>query len=383
MIVVPGDAHNVITVGAVDDTFAARASYSSYWLAGDASAYPDIRGKPDIVAPGGEMPPDGIENDVAAAPAYIELDGTSFAAPHVAGVSALLVDAGLGLPGPAMRNRLAHKAIILNAARKRLISRPINGNAVASDHLLTGAQPSDYDYLTAAGELRVGASGAGPQTRDWTPTDWSYPAVGGVFTTFNPLDDELGTGVLDAERTLIQHAPGDQGPGAVDPIAWSRDAIAPGMPDDVYTINPMIAKGTFITATLTWDRAVDEADADGVVEDTDVYANGGGGTPVSDLDLKIYRLTDGPPVLVAQSVGIGGAHIGENVEHLHIPVPETGRYEIHVANVDVGGGLVDYGIAWWTAPRVVPLLSEWGIAIMGLLLLAIPVAVYRARHVIG
>lgn len=350
---IPADAHNVITVGAVDHRFRRRVDYSSYLLSTDAGgAALEVRGKPDIVAPGGNYEQhdgtkiDGIENDVPAA--AIEMDGTSFAAPHVSGVSAMLVEAGLGLPGPAMRNRLAHKAIILNSARKRHINRPRNGNAVAMDNAATSGEASDGDYLLG-GMLRVGGTAGAPKGAHWTPTLWSYPAVGAVFSTFRPLDDELGTGVLDAERALIQHDAGEQGTGLVDPIGWKRNALAPGMPDDVYQIRARIRRGTFITATLTWDRVVDSSDSDLDVEQSDTYANGGGGTPVPDLDLKIYKVPlVGPPVLFAESIGIGGAGTGQNVEHLHVPVDETATYEIHVNFFGAGGGLTNYGLAWWT-----------------------------------
>jgi hypothetical protein len=297
------------------------------------------------VAPGGNLPTDGIENDAGGKPRYIEMQGTSLAAPHVAGVVAMLVENGLGLPGPAMRNHLAHKAIILNAARKRYIVPPKNEDAIAMDHSATSAQESDYDYLDGA-ILRIGSSQATgvPKTQNWTPTKWFYN--GGLFLTLRPLDDELGTGVLDAERTLIQHAAGDQGPGIVGPIGWSRDALTPTMPPDWYRINKIIEKGTFITATLTWDRRIDEEDGNGIVEETDTFSHHTAGSGfLPDFDLEIHNVDNG---LFAKSLGIGSSLYGQNVEHLHVPVPETGTYEIRVVFNGAGSDLIDYGIAWWT-----------------------------------
>jgi hypothetical protein len=58
----PWDAYNCITVGATDAGFTARANYSQYWLTqdrlnngGGGVPAPDVRGKPDIVAPGTQI----------------------------------------------------------------------------------------------------------------------------------------------------------------------------------------------------------------------------------------------------------------------------------------------------------------------------------------
>ena len=348
-ITMPGDAYNIITVGAVDSTFVNRANYSSYWMNGDNGMNLDQRGKPEIVAPGGNGPnssptsvvPGYIENDAAGAK-YIGQSGTSFATPHVAGTVALVVRNGLPLPGPALRNRLAHKAIILNSARKRYLSPPKDEFDIITD--LGAAEASDYDYiLEVAGvpTLAVGTTGAGPQTDLWTPTQWTRLLAADPLTVQKPLDDELGTGALDAERAIIQFNGGDQAPGTVGPIGWRRSALSVGMPPEVFKITPRIPKSNFITATLTWDRRVSVSDsatanAD-IVDSTDTYFDRG----LANFDLKIFKSGD-TPVLIAASVSSN-----ENVEHLHIPVPDSANYEIQVVNSGPLAGLEDYALAWW------------------------------------
>ena len=94
---------NGLTVGAVDDTFKRVAKYSNRIPSGDD------RAKPDLVAPAGARRlavKDGIDNDADSSPKHIELSGTSFAAPHVAGVAALLAEKGLTMGTGNTRNRL-------------------------------------------------------------------------------------------------------------------------------------------------------------------------------------------------------------------------------------------------------------------------------------
>lgn len=364
-ISVPGDFFNGITVGGTErksDKFENRYVVSSYWLSGDNGASPDVRGKPDILAPGwwvgdGKSYPDGAGNPR-------KVGGTSLAAPHVAGVAAMLMEKGLNLPGPAFakRNHLAIKAIILNSARKRYINAPENTLSNAYDNDATKNQTSDEDYLHGGG-LWAGSTPAGGapihSTNNWTPTDWW--SDGRKLFVDNPLDDEQGTGLLDAERALIQYDGLEQeekadNPGGVGKIGWNRDmAIA----TDVYEFNFSISQKSFITATLTWDRIVNSSDGDDEVDLSDTYSLPAGSLP--NLDLFIYFKDE----LVAKSWS--GGTDPENVEHLHYPVPEGGRpfeYSIRVKLVD--GAACDYGLAWWTVPEpaTLSLLVLGGLALI-------------------
>src|SRR5690606_27710999 len=98
---------------------------------------------------------------------------TSYAAPHVTGVAALLEEgtentAGLTLGGTGNHNHLGIKAVILNSARKRFINEPENEYPFAEDHGTTDMQASDGNYLTAEGKLIAGNTAGADKTEQWT-----------------------------------------------------------------------------------------------------------------------------------------------------------------------------------------------------------------------
>jgi subtilisin family serine protease len=349
----PGDFMNGITVGATDSSQRARARFSSYWLAGDTGAAPDLGHKPEILAPGTSVFSQSLHES-----------GTSFAAPHVAGAAAL-VSKGTertpgGLPlGTTVDNHLAVKAILMNSARKRFISQPENEQRMAEDFPGTGNEASDNDYLNPDGTLRTIA---GPKTVEWTPSSWSVDNTGPhpVFSTNRPLDDEQGSGLLDAERALIQLDGGEQEPGPVNYIGWDRGVLNTGAEVE-YRINHMIPKGAFITATLVWDRIVGVTEADGSASDdmfeaNDLYSPGF----LPDFDLFL----DFQGQKIAESVSFTST-----VEHLHIPAVDFGEVLDYSIRLRLFGGQpTAYALAWWTVPEpltaalivmaVVPLLTR-------------------------
>ena len=187
----PGTAYNIISVGATGGT-GASISENYTQIAPYSSRGPttDGRSKPDIVAPGSlvELPTLGG--------AWVVASGTSFAAPIVAGGSALLIDMGLDL-GFDIDAKVI-KSVLLNSADK-----------------LSG---------------------------------WGHSPTA-------PLDPDFGAGQMNLEAAYFQYSAGEQEAGIVSPLGWDHATLLGSSPH-TYEINSSVPVGVTISATLTWNREV-------------------------------------------------------------------------------------------------------------------------------
>jgi hypothetical protein len=173
-----------------------------------------------------------------------------------------------------------------------------------------------------------------------------------------PLDDEQGAGILDATRALIQYQGGEQkdrsrNAAGVRPIGWNRGVLAAGGVD-IYDLKFPVRQGAFITATVTWDRELDEQNynaatgtfiaGDNQVQDTDRYVDHTADLGYKpEFDLQIYK----GDRLVAESTSPV-----DNIQHLHIPVPNDGSdYQIRVELLGNRASTrpYNYSVAWWTS----------------------------------
>jgi hypothetical protein len=245
--------------------------------------------------------------------------GTSFASPIVAGGAGLVVDAGYANfgGGVAVDGRVV-KAVLLNSARK---------------------------------------------TTGWTNNTVN---VGGVLTTAQGLDWNVGAGALDLNAAYDQYLTGTTNDvsitgGTVHDHGWAFGHVALGAPND-YFINTPLLQGTRITATLTWFVPVyfnTAATADPLTDafsDTDLHD-----LYFDQLGLQVW-LTDGaglPTTLVADS------HSPYNtVDHLYFDAPQDGTYAIRVSFLGTTYDLLgdspladDYALAWSVPePLTAPLL---------------------------
>lgn len=105
----PADAAGVIVVGATDGAGTAVSTYSSRGPTDHGAP------RPHVVAPGGDAPP-GSPLDGLARLGVGEIGyGTSFAAPHVTGLLALLIERAPGLHPDDLRDRLVASCVSVGA----------------------------------------------------------------------------------------------------------------------------------------------------------------------------------------------------------------------------------------------------------------------------
>ncbi|MCI0704133.1 MAG: S8 family serine peptidase [Planctomycetia bacterium] len=342
----PADAFNGITVGAVTNDFKTRAQHSSYRINAEKTNPndPEFRGTPMIVAPGGDGGDNGMTNG------NVEQSGTSFAAPAVTGIAAMLTQKA-GADADA-KHHLTLKATILNSARKRFITGENAANDKPADHATTANGPSDKNYLelNADGSVKgIQAPATAQATASWTPSKWTV--VDSVFKTSSPLDDEQGTGLADAERALQQQAGGkvtlgtDATPVNTDKEkGWAFGSMQNNQ-SRAIKLNYNIKKGTFITATVTWDRVVNEADDDNKVETVGDPTYESLGMP--NYNLELYK----GDTLIARSESHGDAELGDNTEHLHFPVAADGNDYKIVVKMEGNDPEVQnppFALAFWT-----------------------------------
>lgn len=242
-------------------------------------------------------------------------EGTSFAAPLVAGGAALITDVGRDrfAGGESIDARVV-KSVLMNSADK---------------------------------------------TSGWTNAS-SYQS--GVLTTIRGVDYAAGAGRMNLDAAYHQYTdgttnvPGRSG-GAVSNIGWDFGTAITGATND-YTIESPLAAGSIFKATLSWfvhnswDR----------VNDTSDQIN------FDNLDLQVWRTDNGTPTsLIAQSIGQYNS-----VEHLFFAIPATGTYMVRVVFTremyDFAGiaDAEDYALAWSSttipAPAGLTVLAFAGIA---------------------
>lgn len=284
----PGSAFNGVTVGRTTADFSRVHTDSSHAFTADG------RMKPDVVAPGSALT---LANDdwEGGAPDWDNnLNGCSFATPHVAGLMAQQIEAGnrLGLS----TDPLVVKSTIMNSAAKVLDK----------------------------------------QSNPWQP--FQSTNIGGLYSTSSPLDNHSGAGQVDGQVLSMQYLAGEQGPGLVDPIGWDLNTISNSQSFD-YTIDPNLIFGSKLSATLTWYRIVDRIDnGDGLVNASDFFQ-----APLTPSNLDLQILKNGN--LIAQS--ISGR---DNVEHLFIDLDKSAQYTLRVVGTGVFGPIDTpqrFGLAWF------------------------------------
>ncbi|WP_081972830.1 S8 family serine peptidase [Leptolyngbya sp. KIOST-1] len=251
--------------------------------------------------------------------------GSSFASPHVVGTIALmqqLVDRQFraGVPNwpLAGRHPMVMKAVLLNSADKIKDS---------GDGLHLGMTRTLLD----------------DSGNSWLASDaYRDPKI--------PLHKDLGTGHLNAYRAYQQLLPGAFGPGQpVPPIGWNITELtspAGSTTGHDYEFATPLQGGSFLSATLAWERVVELADANR----NDLYDRGESFRDRGLNNLNLYLLPADSDDL-SESLWSSVSEV-DSVEHIFYQIPETGRYKLRVIYQQQvhGEPTQPYALAWWTVP---------------------------------
>jgi hypothetical protein len=321
----PAAAYNKIAVGglASDTSSPPYSTVASFSSRGPSDVLIPVtnqvivgaRATVDLVAPaqnltlayyggntGGNSPTLGTpQNSSPANNLYaIDVAGTSFAGPMVAGGAALMDDAAkfvFGTSSKALDGRVV-KAILQTSATK--LTGWDNGLALNGSGVLETKQSLDY------------ASGAGAMNLD---------------------------SALNVEFFGTTDVPG-LGGGNVQQLGWDYGRVHAGSSND-YRITTAVPGGKLLDVTLDWfiNRTID------------LTTNATAENIFNNLDLEVWHTIGGVPTdLVATSDSQYN-----NVEHLFFLVPTTGEFLIRVTFAGTNWNLSDtpsslldedYGLAW-------------------------------------
>jgi len=166
-----------------------------------------------------------------------------------------------------------------------------------------------------------------------------------------PLHSDMGTGHLNAYRAYQQLLPGAFGPEqTIPPIGWNYATLdRPGAAGETvhdYVFDTPLQEGSYLSATLTWERVVELVDQNnnGLYEMGETFKDKG----LNNLDLYLMPAdTDD----INQSIWSSVSEV-DSVEHIFYQIPETGRYKLRVIyQQSVHAEPVQpYALAWWAVP---------------------------------
>lgn len=263
----------------------------------------------DLVAPGNAiemLDPDGTR---------VTSSGTSFAAPHVAATVALLQEFG----DRQFRAKASNWSL---DSREPLVMKSVMLNA--ADKL----QDTGDGKLLGMSRTLLDEKG-----QDWTKGD--------AYTDRSiPLNAQLGTGHLNAFRAYEQLAGAEWAPGNVPTIGWNYGSSTAGSSAQDYAFEQPLEGGSYVSATLSWDRIVN------LNSDDDYYDIGESFTGQALSNLDLY-LMPADATNVSQSVW-SSVSKADSLEHIFISVPTNGRYKLRVVQQSGGPSEAQpYALAWW------------------------------------
>ncbi len=250
--------------------------------------------------------------------------GTSFAAPHVTAMVALLQEYG----DRQLRNQAANWSL---DSRNPQVMRAIMMNSAdklqdLGDGLNLGMARTLFDH----------------RNRSWVELD--------AYTDrTRSLSAALGTGHLNAYRAYEQFSAGQwNSTGVVPAMGWDYHTVSntnEASEYQDYVIGSPLQQGSYFSATLSWSRKVTLNDSNG----NEIYDLGETFTDEGLNNLNLY-------LMPADSDDIddnlwSSVSAVDSVEHIFHRIPETGQYKIRVVYDDqVNTPMQPYALAWWGVP---------------------------------
>jgi len=391
-ITVPGDAYNILTVGATTATFNQVAPFSS------EGRTADLRNKPDIVAPGTSIPMahafwednDGINGTLndADGDGAVGLNKVSFDNVFNANINFFNGNPGgggvavtsLSIPDTNADGRITGADLVLAGPNQNFNDNDNSGTISNGDDLFSAAafdagDDPDPDTITASGTSFAAPHVAGGSallldfakksakhstdhkvtkaillnSADHTVTQkaasggnaWN-PSLSGI----DSLDDQLGAGQLDVANAFRNFKVDPiTDPTSVDPIAWDLDTIGANQTLD-YMINEQLLSGTTLAATLVWDRIITmtgAGDPDEILDNTFTE------TVLANLQMELLRV-DGVPLPFQDPLGraVESKSPVDPTEHIFYQLPATEDYLVRITNTSAMD--VQFGFALFSTP---------------------------------
>ena len=265
-----------------------------------------------LLAPGGQISVHNQQGEIE------QVSGTSFAAPHITGVVALLQEYGdrqirSKLPNWNLdaRRHEVMKAVLLNSADKI---------ADRGDGLMLDMQ------RTIMGE----------KNHTWLEADaYVNPRI--------PLDIQMGTGQVNAWRAYQQFQAGASAPEqSVPSLGWDYGEVEVDAYRE-YELEQPIEAGSYAAISLVWDRLVDLNDfnRNGKYDVGETFRDRG----LNNLDVYLLPIDEDSNM---RNV-CASSSFEDSIEHIFCPIPTTGRYKIRVYHRhQLNEPVQSYGLAWWT-----------------------------------